>query len=1159
WTYTLNNSNATVQGLNAGATLTDSFTVTSVDGTAKVVTVTITGSNDAPTLNAVSSIAYTDTAADDTFTNVTGTLAAADVDTGTTLTYGISTGASGSTTIGGITYDVSKSSTYGTLYMKSTTGQYVFVPNDGSIEALKTNTSTSFTVNVSDGSGGTATQTLTVNLTGANDTPTLTADTKTMLEDGGTATGNVLTNDSDRDGDTLSVTQFVVNGTTYSAGTTASIAGVGSLVINSNGSYSFTPTANYGGTVPSVTYTVSDGSATATSTLSIAVTPVADAPTLSINGTSTTGGTTTPPTIPTGTGLTMVYSAAGTNSVDTTSAGNLTTFETAIEASTATSTTTATDVVVAQTGNVADSAYRFNGYVYLTAGNTYTLGGYRDDTLLIKIGGTQVYGSAFDTYGNFTATTFTPGVTGFYSIEVDYYNGSGVGSLDLNVSVNGGTAVDFSTANFQLYPDGTAIAASGASFTANNDGGYYTYSSAAGNEDTSIPLGNISASLNDTDGSESLAVVVSAIPVGAVLTDGTHTFTATTGNTSVDVSTWNLAGMSITPPANYNGTINLTITATATDPGGSPATATTTATLPITVLSVNDAPSGTDNTINIVEDQGYTLKASDFGFSDVDGNSLQAVKIVSLPTGGALYLANSAVSAGAFISIADINAGKLTYVPAADSTTNRSFTFQVQDDGGTANGGVDTDPTANTVTFNIAAGTDMADKGRGNDSYSLALNAGNASVTDTGRTWETDTITQTTTGTPTFSTFNFARYGNNLEYTEITGANQTHLTFLNQYAGDAIERIVFSAGGTYLGFSLGTSFYTLNTSGSGSTGNDILAGSSADDVLNGGGGSGTDLIFGGAGADTITATGGTNLLVGGVGDDTITGGTGADTYVFGMADGNDTITDSGGTSDRIVFDANGASITGLSFLDSNTASGAGDLTITYNGQQITVTNHFAGSNIETLTFSGGASYGAYSLGSGAYTLSTDDTDPRTSSAGVNTILAGSSAADTLTGNSGNDLLFGGAGNDTLSGGSGSDLLVGGAGNDSMTGGIGADVFKWDLADAGTAGSPAVDRVTDFDTVASSDKLDLRDLLSGEDSVGGNLQNYLHFEKSGSDTIIHVSTSGGFSSDAHAVGGAYSSGAENQQIVLSGVDLTAGFSTDQQVIQNLLTNNKLVTD
>jgi VCBS repeat-containing protein len=47
WTYTLNNANSAVQALNVCDTLTDTFTVTTVDGTAQVITVTINGSNDA--------------------------------------------------------------------------------------------------------------------------------------------------------------------------------------------------------------------------------------------------------------------------------------------------------------------------------------------------------------------------------------------------------------------------------------------------------------------------------------------------------------------------------------------------------------------------------------------------------------------------------------------------------------------------------------------------------------------------------------------------------------------------------------------------------------------------------------------------------------------------------------------------------------------------------------------------------------------------------------------------------------------------------------------------------------------------------------------------------------------------------------------------------
>src|SRR6185312_11376588 len=48
WAYVLDNANAAVQALNVGDTLTDTFTVHTIDGTAQQVTVTIDGANDAP-------------------------------------------------------------------------------------------------------------------------------------------------------------------------------------------------------------------------------------------------------------------------------------------------------------------------------------------------------------------------------------------------------------------------------------------------------------------------------------------------------------------------------------------------------------------------------------------------------------------------------------------------------------------------------------------------------------------------------------------------------------------------------------------------------------------------------------------------------------------------------------------------------------------------------------------------------------------------------------------------------------------------------------------------------------------------------------------------------------------------------------------------------
>ena len=43
WTYTLDNSNADVQALNVGEILSDTFTVTTVDGTSKAVIIIISG------------------------------------------------------------------------------------------------------------------------------------------------------------------------------------------------------------------------------------------------------------------------------------------------------------------------------------------------------------------------------------------------------------------------------------------------------------------------------------------------------------------------------------------------------------------------------------------------------------------------------------------------------------------------------------------------------------------------------------------------------------------------------------------------------------------------------------------------------------------------------------------------------------------------------------------------------------------------------------------------------------------------------------------------------------------------------------------------------------------------------------------------------------
>jgi hypothetical protein len=75
---------------------------------------------------------------------------------------------------------------------------------------------------------------------------------------------------------------------------------------------------------------------------------------------------------------------------------------------------------------------------------------------------------------------------------------------------------------------------------------------------------------------------------------------------------------------------------------------------------------------------------------------------------GTLTLGVSAVTAGQSISAASIAAGDLKFTPApnANGAAHASFTFQVQDDGGTANGGVDLDPVARTMTVDVTAAND---------------------------------------------------------------------------------------------------------------------------------------------------------------------------------------------------------------------------------------------------------------------------------------------------------------------------------------------------------------------------------------------------------------------------------------------------------------------
>jgi gliding motility-associated-like protein len=148
-----------------------------------------------------------------------------------------------------LTFSKTTDPIHGTVVVNSD-GSYMYTPNSNY------NGSDSFTVTVSDGNGGTNTVTVNVTVTPVNDAPVATATPIVTAEDT-PVNGAVTATDVDGDVLTFSKTTDPTHGT---------------VVVNSDGSYTYTPSANYNG-IDSFTVTVSDGNGgTNTVTVNVTVT-----------------------------------------------------------------------------------------------------------------------------------------------------------------------------------------------------------------------------------------------------------------------------------------------------------------------------------------------------------------------------------------------------------------------------------------------------------------------------------------------------------------------------------------------------------------------------------------------------------------------------------------------------------------------------------------------------------------------------------------------------------------------------------------------------------------------------------------------------------------------------------------------------------------------
>src|SRR5439155_197127 len=116
-----------------------------------------------------------------------------------------------------------------------------------------------------------------------------------------------------------------------------------------------------------------------------------------------------------------------------------------------------------------------------------------------------------------------------------------------------------------------------------------------------------------------------------------------------------------------------------------------------------------DNTVTTSEDTTYTFAAAAFEIGRATcrkESNFNRVKITTITGAGTLKLSGSAVSAGAFVTVANIP--NLTFEPVANvnGSPYTTFTFQVEDDGASSGLNQNLDASPNTMTINVSSVND---------------------------------------------------------------------------------------------------------------------------------------------------------------------------------------------------------------------------------------------------------------------------------------------------------------------------------------------------------------------------------------------------------------------------------------------------------------------
>ncbi|MFZ3285678.1 MAG: cadherin-like domain-containing protein [Telluria sp.] len=490
--------------------------------------------------------------------------------------------------------------------------------------------------------------------------------------------GNVLSNGLNPDGGTLAVSSFTIDigeggQRSFSAGSNALIPGVGALVINSNGTYEFTPAVNYNAAVPVVTYTVIDGQgASDTSTLSISITPVVDGFADASESVVTLEDTAISGNVLTGTSSVDGPVAVGTFKL----AGSATTY------------TAGQSAAIAGVGTLtinANGAYTFtpaanyNGPVPVASYTTTD--GFTTNTSTLTISITPV----IDGFADASESVATPEDT---AISGNVLTGTS--------SVDGPVAVDtFKLAGSDTsYAAGQSAAIAGVGALTINANGAYTFTPAA-NYNGPVPVASYTTTDGFTTNSSTLTIAITPVvdglqdadeslstprnvPLSGNLLAGTSSvdgpvtvtsfavagsgtsYTAGQSATIAGVGALNISGtgaFSFTPVSTYSGSVPV-VTYIMTDGSSSD-----TSTLAITVTPVATAYADADESIVTLEDTSITGSVLN-GTSSIDG--VVTVSRFSLAGSTVSYTAGqTAVIAGVGSLVINTN-GLYTFTPAAN-------------------------------------------------------------------------------------------------------------------------------------------------------------------------------------------------------------------------------------------------------------------------------------------------------------------------------------------------------------------------------------------------------------------------------------------------------------------------------------------------------------